>query len=113
MHRRLKIGSFWALRSIRQKSLGCDYLVPDAKSGSIDYKTVNVDFTEGKRVASSFFYVDTADGCDLKPTEGAFTVRVPAHGAVLVRIGRPRAEVRRIASRTDRTRKRRRSSVTL
>ncbi|HEX7671141.1 MAG TPA: vWA domain-containing protein [Polyangiaceae bacterium] len=59
-----------ALRNIRQKSLGCDYLVPDAKAGSIDYKTVNVDFTEGKRLASSFFYVDAADGCDLKPTEG-------------------------------------------
>lgn len=59
-----------ALRSIRQKSLGCDYVVPDAKAGTIDYKTVNVDFTEGKRVASSFFYVDAADGCALEPNAG-------------------------------------------
>jgi hypothetical protein len=58
-----------ALRSIRQKSLGCEYLVPDASSGAIDYNTANVDFTEG-RAKSTFFYVDDASGCGLKPNEG-------------------------------------------
>jgi hypothetical protein len=59
-----------ALRNIRQKSLGCDYVVPAQSSGAIDYDTVNVDFTEGTRSAAAFYYVDSAGRCDLKPDAG-------------------------------------------
>jgi hypothetical protein len=59
-----------ALRNIRQKSLGCDYVVPDAQSGAIDYDTVNVDFTEGSRTADAFYYVADAGRCGLKPDAG-------------------------------------------
>ena len=57
-----------ALRTIRQKSLGCDYLVPDNTSGAIDYKTVNVNFTQG-RATDAFYYVGDASQCDLKPDQ--------------------------------------------
>jgi uncharacterized protein len=59
-----------ALQSIRRKSLACEYVVPDAKKGAIDFRTVNVEFTEGRRAAATFFYVGDADGCRLKPDEG-------------------------------------------
>jgi Mg-chelatase subunit ChlD len=59
-----------ALRAIRRKSLACEYVVPDAKKDAIDFRTVNVEFTEGRRVATTFFYVGDADGCRLKPDEG-------------------------------------------
>lgn len=58
-----------ALRGIRQKSLGCDYLVPDSKTAAIDYNTVNVNFTEGA-TSSAFFYVGDAGSCSLEPNAG-------------------------------------------
>jgi Mg-chelatase subunit ChlD len=58
-----------ALRGIRKKSLACDYVVPDSKKDAIDFRTVNVEFTEGRR-ATTFYYVGDADGCSLKPDEG-------------------------------------------
>ena len=59
-----------ALRAIRKKSLACEYVVPDAKKDGIDFHTVNVEFTEGRHAATTFFYVGDADGCRLKPDEG-------------------------------------------
>jgi Mg-chelatase subunit ChlD len=54
-----------ALRDIRKESLGCDYVVPKDRA-SIDYDTVNVDFTTRGRT-ESFYYVPSADDCDLRP----------------------------------------------
>jgi hypothetical protein len=55
-----------ALRDIRRKSLGCDYLVPNDSASAIDYDTVNVDFTASGRT-KSFYYVSDAKDCSLKP----------------------------------------------
>jgi hypothetical protein len=59
-----------ALRAIQKKSLACEYVVPDAKKNGIDFRTVNVELTEGRRAATTFFYVGDPDGCRLEPDEG-------------------------------------------
>ena len=55
-----------ALRAIRKKSLGCEYLVPGDARSRIDWNTVNVDFTSGG-ATTSFYYAGDRGSCSLEP----------------------------------------------
>lgn len=59
-----------ALDGIRRSALSCSYDIPSPKSGDIDYAAVNVTFSQGKTKAETFFYVDSADECQLSPERG-------------------------------------------
>jgi hypothetical protein len=54
-----------ALDGIRRSALSCSYDIPSPKAGDIDYAAVNVTFREGAGKTDTFFYVDSADDCDL------------------------------------------------
>ena len=54
-----------ALDGIRRSALACNYDIPAPKSGDIDYRAVNVTFSEGGSRPETFFYVASADDCDL------------------------------------------------
>jgi hypothetical protein len=54
-----------ALDNIRRSALACDYAIPPPSSGEIDYDAVNVTFREGSAKTETFYYVGTADDCQL------------------------------------------------
>jgi hypothetical protein len=54
-----------ALDGIRRSSLACNYDIPPPKTGEIDYGAVNVTFSQGAGKPDIFFYVDSADDCEL------------------------------------------------
>src|SRR6478736_271849 len=54
-----------ALDGIRRSALSCSYDIPPPKKGEIDYAAVNVTFGQGKNKPETFFYVDSADDCEL------------------------------------------------
>ena len=56
-----------ALDGIRRSALSCNYDIPTPKTGEIDYGAVNVTFSQGKGKSDTFFYVATADDCELSP----------------------------------------------
>jgi hypothetical protein len=58
-----------ALENIRKSSLGCEYLIPASTEGKIDFDTVNVQFTEGKRAPATFLYAGDAGSCSLEPDQ--------------------------------------------
>lgn len=59
-----------ALNAIRKRALSCDYVIPPAESGTIDFAKVNVRFSPNDGNASQdFIYVDNVANCD-KATGG-------------------------------------------
>jgi len=56
-----------ALDGIRRSALSCSYDIPPPKTGEIDYAAVNVTFSQGAGKPDTFFYVDSADDCELSP----------------------------------------------
>ena len=52
-----------ALEAIRGTALSCEFLLPDATSGSVDPDKVNVDFFPGAGGKETFFKVDDAASC--------------------------------------------------
>ena len=56
-----------ALDGIRRSALSCSYDIPPPKIGEIDYTAVNVTFSRGGGKPDTFFYVDSADDCELSP----------------------------------------------
>jgi len=56
-----------ALDGIRRSALSCSYDIPAPKRGEIDYDAVNVTFREGAGKPDTFYYVETADDCELSP----------------------------------------------
>jgi len=56
-----------ALDGIRRSALSCSYDIPPPKTGEIDYAAVNVTFSQSAGKPDTFFYVDSADECELSP----------------------------------------------
>jgi hypothetical protein len=52
-----------ALDGIRRRSLACEYTIPTPSSGTIDFKAVNVRFTEAGGQPETFIYVASAAAC--------------------------------------------------
>jgi Mg-chelatase subunit ChlD len=52
-----------ALASIRTQALPCEYSIPQADAGTIDFGEVNVTFTQGSNAPVKFYGVDNAAAC--------------------------------------------------
>jgi Mg-chelatase subunit ChlD len=62
---------FDALTKIRGNALSCEYEIPPAESGDLDFGKVNVRFTPGDgQPAQGFVYVMTKDNCAAAPSNG-------------------------------------------
>jgi hypothetical protein len=68
-----------ALNQIRTTAVACEYKIPPAISGAIDFNKVNVQFTAANGAISTVGYVKTSASCD--PTRGGWYYDVdPATG---------------------------------
>ena len=68
-----------ALEQIRGAALACDFQIPDAAGGTLDYDRVNVLFSSGAVSKQTVYYVENEAACD--PLQGGWYYDVaPADG---------------------------------
>lgn len=68
-----------ALNDIRATALACEYRIPEAQRGALDYAQINLRFLSSTSAASTIGNVDSANACS--PTKGGWYYDVaPAQG---------------------------------